>query len=150
MPWRNLSFSCVKWRMEVSVLQAVNISRELKLAVALSPVCLGMCREALQCCTVKREKERERGVWQWELIPCNILVAIPSVGAFRGKRTLSVRSPLLQQPLRRIREACQGSCQHQQPAESLAQLAMNWSFFFISFLTKKENFPLRSLPLHQI
>lgn len=43
-------------------MQAVNISRELKLAVALSLVCLGMCREALQCCTVKREKDRERSL----------------------------------------------------------------------------------------
>lgn len=44
---------------DVSVMQAVRISSELKLAVALA-VCLGMCREALQCCTVRGETDRER------------------------------------------------------------------------------------------
>lgn len=46
------------------------------------PACLGMCREALQCCTVKRDRKKRVGwvqvVWVG-IIPCNIHCVMPCV-----------------------------------------------------------------------
>lgn len=48
-----------------------------------------MCREALQCCTVKRERETSEEFNSGVLVPCNILVAILYVREHSEERTVS-------------------------------------------------------------